>query len=128
TTYSADRFEVPIGASIGWEAAVLDHFQAMVTAIIAKLGRGPSRGPDADLVGGSTWSLDVWAGHPFESQAKTLLRAIRASTEELRSRIDAHNASATYSGPRERVVFYAGQNVRELGIVSREGESEYDDD
>jgi hypothetical protein len=128
TTYTADRFEVPIGASSGWEAAVLDHFQAMVTAIITKLGRGASRGPDADLVGGSTWSLDVWPGHPFETQAKTLLRAIRASTEDLRVRIDAHNASSSYGGPRERVVFYAGQNVRELGVSSREGEGESDDD
>jgi hypothetical protein len=112
-TYAADRFEVPIGASNGWEAAVLDHFQAVVTAIIAKLGRGQVRGPNKDLVGGSTWSLDVWQGHPFDQEAKALLKKVRASVEELRGRIDAHNASSSYSGARERVVFYAGQNVRE---------------
>src|SRR5262249_18263582 len=128
TTYNADRFEVPIGAPNGWEAAVLDHFQAMVTAIIAKLARGPSRGPDADLIGGSTWSLDILPGQPFQAHAQYLLRAIRASTEDLRVRIDAHNAAASYAGPRERVVFYAGQNVRELGISSREGEVDSDDD
>jgi len=128
TTYSADRFEVPIGASSGWEAAVLDHFQAMVTAIIAKLARGQSSGPDRDWVGGSTWSLDVWPGHPLEMQAKTLLRGIRANAEELRVRIDAHNSAASYVGPRERVVFYACQNVRELGASAREGEVESDDD
>src|SRR5262249_48001251 len=126
TTYSADKFEVPIGASSGWEAAVLDHFQALVAAIIAKLGRGQSGGPDADHVGGSTWSLDVWPGHPLEIEAKTLLRRTRVSVEELRLRIDAHNAAASPAAPRERVVFYAGQNVRELGVSSREGEMETD--
>jgi hypothetical protein len=113
-SYSADRFEVPLGASNGWEAAVLDHFQAVVTAIIAKLSRGGSRGGDKDLVGGSTWSLDVWPGHPYEQEAKALLKKIRVSVEDLRTRIDAHNASASPAGSRERVVFYAGQNVRDL--------------
>jgi hypothetical protein len=112
-TYAADRFEVPVGASQGWEAAVLDHFQAVVTAIIAKLGRGQVRGPDKDLIGGSTWSLDVWPGHPFEAEAKALLKKVRASVEDLRGRIDAHNASAAFAGARQRVVFYAGQNVRD---------------
>jgi hypothetical protein len=123
-TYAADRFEVPIGASNGWEAAVLDHFQAVVTAIIAKLGRGPLRGPDKDLVGGSTWSLDVWQGHPFEQEAKALLKKVRASVEDLRDRIDAHNAASPHAGARQRVVFYAGQNVRD-GAGS--GDSDSDD-
>lgn len=127
-TYAADRFEVPIGASNGWEAAVLDHFQAVVTAIIAKLGRGPIRGRDRDLVGGSTWSLDVWPGHPFEQEAKALLKKVRASVEELRSRIDGHNASAPYAGARERVVFYAGQNVREEAGQGDSGSDDEDSD
>jgi hypothetical protein len=124
-TYAADRFEVPIGASNGWEAAVLDHFQAVVTAIIAKLARGQQRGPARDLVGGSTWSLDVWPGHPLEQEAKALLKKVRASVEELRTRVDAHNASARYAGTRERVVFYAGQNVRE---EAGQGDSDSDDE
>lgn len=124
-TYAADRFEVPIGASNGWEAAVLDHFQAVVTAIIAKLGRGEVRGRDKDLIGGSTWSLDVWPGHPFELEAKALLKKVRASVEELRTRVDAHNAAAAYAGVRERVVFYAGQNVRD---GAGQGESDSDDE
>jgi len=112
-TYAADRFEVPVGAAQGWEAAVLDHFQAVVTAIIAKLGRGQVRGPDKDLIGGSTWSLDVWPGHPLEAEAKGLLKKVRASVEDLRTRIDAHNASAVFAGARQRILFYAGQNVRD---------------
>lgn len=126
-TYAADRFEVPVGAALGWEAAVLDHFQAVVTAIIAKLRRGEARGSDKDLVGGSTWSLDVWPGHPLEHEAKGLLKRVRASVEELRGRIDAFNASASYAGSLERVVFYAGQNVRDGGAPAHEGEGDEDE-
>jgi hypothetical protein len=130
TTYSSDRFEVPVGDAKGWEAAVLDHFQAMVTAVIAKLREQASRERPGDLVGGSTWSLDVWAGHPLEDEAKTLLRATRATVEDLRARIDAHNAATPHPSSPERVVFYAGQHVREGNAPSREGiaNDENDDD
>src|SRR5262249_38085153 len=38
---------VPVGSSLGWEAAILDHFQAMATAIGSKLARQrQSRGED----------------------------------------------------------------------------------
>jgi hypothetical protein len=113
TTYTADRFEVPVGAANGWEAAVLDHFQAMVSAIIAKLSHRAPRGNAGDLVGGSTWSLDVWPGHPLEVEAKSLLGRTRALVEDLRARIDEHNARTTRPASAERVVFYAGQYVRE---------------
>jgi hypothetical protein len=121
TVYTADRFEIPLGAPVGWEAAVLDHFQAVVTSIIAKLARGRAKGVAADELGGSTWSLDVWRGHPFEAEAKALLRKTRAAVEELRERIDAHNAATTHDGPGERVVFYVGQNVRDDRTLSTNG-------
>lgn len=117
TTYTADRFETALGTARGWEAAVLDHFQAVVGAIIAKLNQGPARGGAGDLVGGSTWSLDVWKGHPFEEEAKTLLRKTRTTVEELRARIDTYNGTASPLGAPERVLFYAGQHVRP-GITS----------
>ena len=126
--YVTDRFEVPVGSGVGWEAAVLDHFQAMVTAIIAKLSSGQFRGPNSDYVGGSTWSLDVWPGHPLESEAKTLLRTIRLRVEALRERIDTHNQSHEHPGPRDRVVFYAGQNIRELSPPDHSGRTNSDDE
>ncbi|HEX4339405.1 MAG TPA: crosslink repair DNA glycosylase YcaQ family protein [Polyangiaceae bacterium] len=127
STYTADVFEVPLGAPVGWEAAVLDHFQAMVSAIITKLSRGRAAGAPADQVGGSTWSLDVWRGHPLEVEAKSLLARTRAAVEELRTRVDAHNATAAHAGPGERVVFYAGQNVRDDQPVATQGEGRGDD-
>ncbi len=43
---------VPLGSSVGWEAAVFDHFQAMVTAICAKLRTANPVSSQADWVGG----------------------------------------------------------------------------
>lgn len=113
TTYTADRFEVPLGATNGWEAAVLDHFQAMVTAIIAKLSRRTGS-RDKDLVGGSTWSLDVYPDHPLENEVKGLLREVRERVEALRVRVDAHNQATPSVVTSDRIIFYAGQNVRDL--------------
>jgi hypothetical protein len=128
TTYTADRFEVPVGAVNGWEAAVLDHFQAMVSAIITKLGQRGPRDSAGDLVGGSTWSLDVWPGHPLQAEATSLLRRTRALVEELRARIDAYNASVARPATTERVVFYAGQHVRENASAVVSGEGHESDD
>ena len=110
--YSASRFEVLVGESHGWEAAVLDHYQALVTSVCQKLTeRGPMARP-ADTTGGSTWSLDVWPGHPLEQEAKGTLRRVRKEMEDLRHRIDEHNAGIEAEAQRERVIVYLGQSVR----------------
>lgn len=112
-TYVADHFEVPLGTSHGWEAAVLDHFTAMVTAVTTKLTAGASRSRDADTTGGSTWSLDVFDGHPLEAEALGTLARVRQSMEELRARVDAYNTRHSIDAKqRMRVVFYMGQYVR----------------
>lgn len=112
--YRSERFEVPLSESQGWEAAVLDHYQAMTSAICAKLAeRGAgTRAGAKDLVGGSTWSLDVWAGHPFEEEATKTLARMREQMEALRDRIDLHNETAGVDAARQRVVIYVGQYVR----------------
>lgn len=110
--FSAARFEVPVGESHGWEAAVLDHYQALVSSVCQKLSdRGPMARA-ADTTGGSTWSLDVWPGHPLEEEAKSTLRRVRLEMEDLRRRIDEHNAGSETGAARERVVVYLGQSVR----------------
>lgn len=110
--YSAERFEVPFGETQGWEAAILDHYQAVVFAICARLDDRGSGAGARDTTGGSTWSLDVWPGHPFEAEAKGTLSRLRGELEALRGRIDAHNAAEQSSAARERVVLYVGQSVR----------------
>ncbi len=110
-TYTSERIEVPLGQTRGWEAAVLDHFQALVTAVTIKLG-GTAAEEDAPVVGGSTWSLDVGPGHPLRNEARETLARVRREVEALRNRIDEHNTTTNGSEPRERIVFYAGQYVQ----------------
>lgn len=111
-TYSSERFEVPWGTARGWEAAVLDHFQAMVSAITLKLAMGSQPKGLKDQVGGSTWSMDVWEGHPFESEVKGLLANLREQVERLRGRVDTFNAGQVIPEAKHQVVFYLGQYLR----------------
>ncbi len=123
-SYRSERFEVMPHAEHGWEAAVLDHYQAMLNAIRAKLSGGS---PEAAYIGGSTWSFDVWPGHPLEQRAKDSLGRIRNELSALRAEIDQHNAAhaAPIEG-RQRVIAYAGQNVVAVDAANDElnGEGE----
>ena len=93
---------------------MLDHYQAMTSAICAKLAeRGAGTHARAkDLVSGSTWSLNVWAGHPLEEEATKTLARIREQMEALRARSDLHNEAASADAARQRVVIYVAQYVR----------------
>jgi hypothetical protein len=110
--YRSQHLEVPLGESRGWEAAVLDHFQAMVSAVTMKLRDGAVRADLREIVGGSTWSLDVWPGHPLRDEALGILARIRREIEDLRYRIDGAAIEPPSADVRERVVFYAGQYVK----------------
>jgi hypothetical protein len=109
--YTSDRLEVPVGQAIGWEAAVFDHFQAMLGAIVSKLTSGDSRAEHRDQTGGATYTLDLWPGHPLEQEAKGALARTRQTLEDLRTRIDRinHGSGRTKS---EQVIFYVGQYVK----------------
>jgi hypothetical protein len=115
TVYESLRFDVPVGQAEGWEAAVLDHFQAVVTAICVKLRLGASRSAAGEAVGGSTYTLDVWPGHPLEHEARTTLTRLRERVTELRERIDRYNAS--HERPKDvserEVTVYVGQYVKQ---------------
>ncbi len=111
-TYSSQTLAVPMGSSQGWEAAVLDHYQAMLSAISAKLSGGQGHAGPADTLGGSTWSLNVWPGHPLEAEAKGTLSRLRAELSQLRKRIDEHNESTSAPTDLQQVVVYLGQYVR----------------
>jgi hypothetical protein len=111
--YSIDRIFIPHGAGEGWEAAVLDHYQAMIAAICGKLrgGDAPTRGDES--IGGSTYHLDVWEGHPLEREALGFLASIRRQGVALRTAVEAHNAA--HARPADateiRVTSYVGQAV-----------------
>ena len=97
---------ISFGTPSGWEAAVFDHYQAVVTAICAKLQRGPRAAPD-DAVGGSTYGFNVWKGHPHYDEAMALLARLRAEAMKLREKVTAYNAdNAAPEGASVRVLSY----------------------
>jgi len=126
TLYESSRFDVPVGTSHGWEAAVLDHFQAVVTALCVKLRLGTSRSAADDSVGGGTYMLDVWPGHPLEHEARGTLARLRAAVIELRERIDKYNAAhpRPESGAEREVTVYVGQYVKTNDADPEGGESD----
>jgi hypothetical protein len=125
-TYAADACVIPFGEPAGWEAAIFDHYQAMVTAICVKLRGGELSANLSDAVGGSTYTLDLWEGHPLESEALGLLAALRKQGRELRERVEAYNRDheAERARGRElRVITYVGQGV--LASEKEEGDGEW---
>lgn len=111
TFYKASSLFVPMGAPAGWEAAVFDHFQAMVKTICCRLREDRSTATASDTVGGSTFTLDVWPGHPHEQEVCASLSKIRTMLIELRCRTDEYNASHPIPERHNHVVLYVGQSV-----------------
>jgi hypothetical protein len=113
--YESDQVVIPLGAAAGWEAAVFDHYQAMVTALVTKLRVGVPRSSLADKTGGSTFTFDVWSSHPLAGKVLGYLQAMREQGLSLRREIDAH-AETDKKPLREpwiRVTAYVGQAVKE---------------
>lgn len=118
----ARDFVIPLGSSQGWEAAVFDHFQAVVQTVCQRLSRSSLDGEAKEPVGGSTYSFDVWPGHPLEAEVKGQLASFRARAGELRSRVEAYNRTHGLELNHQQVIHYGGQCVLE-----REGQSEHGD-
>ena len=110
--YVSERFDVPVGSEGGWEAAVLDHFSALVAAVCVKLRAGASRSQPDDATGGGTFTFGVWPGHPLEDEARSMLSRVRAQVNDLRARVDRHNAAVAPPAVQAPVVFYMGQYVK----------------
>lgn len=110
---SARDFVVPLGEVNGWEAAVFDHVQAVVQTICQRLSPNAGEGGQPPPVGGSTYSFDVWQGHPLESQVKAQLAELRDKLGQLRLEVDAHNRAQGLPPVYEQVVTYVGQCVLE---------------
>jgi hypothetical protein len=110
--YRASEFLVPVDAEVGWEAAVFDHFQAVVRAIVGKVRQGRARSTPNDVNGGATLTFDVYPGHPQHEQATDLLRRVRAEVNELWNEVERYNQQHPVSEELlHRVSFYFGQSV-----------------
>jgi ribosomal protein S25 len=110
--YRSQKMVLGLDDPTGWEAAVLDHFSALVRTIGKKLS-GDQRATARDETGGSTYHFVVWRGHPFEDEVVGELRNFRDRSSRLRDRIDKYNE--THGIPEERmsVTAYYGQCVVE---------------
>ncbi len=108
-TYHASSLVVPLGSSVGWEAAVFDHFKAMVNTIGGRL-RTARTGPKlADRIGGSTYTLDIWPGHPLEDEVYDSLKTLRGALGNLRERVERFNNDRELPENHTKVVMYVGQ-------------------
>jgi hypothetical protein len=123
TLYRSDECVIPFGNPTGWEAAVFDHYQAMVTAICTKLRLGNTRADAKDTIGGSTFGFDIWRGHPHEEEVLGLLSRLRAESSGLRAKVAAYNAAhprADEAGMR--VIAYVGQTIVEAEAPEAPGD------
>lgn len=111
-------FLVPLGSTVGWEAAVFDHVQAVVQTICQRLG---NEGEARDWVGGSTFTFDVWKGHPLEAKVKGQLAELRRQLGELRLEVSEFNKQRGIEKQYEQVTTYVGQ----CGVARTLGEEEF---
>jgi hypothetical protein len=111
--YKAGALVIPLGAPVGWEAAVFDHFKAMVTTILCRLRENQLTAELVDRTGGSTYTIDVWKGHPLADEVYGTLARMRTALTDLRARVDDYNRNNPIPDPHTRVVIYAGQTVIE---------------
>ena len=119
--YSCDGCFIPQGSDDGWEAAVFDHYQALVTAVCTKLARGTSA-TDGEIIGGSTYSYFVWDGHPMRGEVVSFLQRTREQAAALRARVAKYNATSDLPQDQmTRVISYVGQTILE---PQRVGEDE----
>jgi len=113
--FTARSLVLPLGSTVGWEAAVFDHFKAVVNTVTRRLGinrKGPSL---ADRVVGSTYTLDVWPGHPHAERAYETLKNLRSQLTQMRDEIECYNADHPVPERYTQVLLYVGQCLIEQG-------------
>ncbi len=109
--YQASALVVPLGATAGWEAAVFDHFKALVTTVICRLREQPLVSKLSDKIGGSTYTISVWPEHPLKQEVYNTLGRVRAELSDLRERVKKINDEHGIPEAHTRVVIYVGQSL-----------------
>lgn len=109
--FACETYLLGFGESKAWEAAVFDHYQAMVVALVTKLRSGARQADLADCTGGSTFVYDLWEGHPLQDEIMGFLRSSRERGIALRRALAAHTEAAPEGKRALRVTAYVGQSV-----------------
>ncbi len=110
--WSSESFLIALEDEAGWGAALFDHYQSVVTAVCTKLQNGSTRAHPDDRLGGSTFSFDVWEGHPYAPRVYGLLSQKRAEIIALWDEVHAHNEEHTRPEDADKVTFYLGQSIQ----------------
>lgn len=109
--FASDHCVIPFSEPLGWEAAVFDHYQAVVTAIVTKLRHGRRQAVPGEHEGGSTYTFDIWRGHPHTDEVLAFLQNTRERAVALRKKVEAHGLGEVAEELRFRVIAYVGQTV-----------------
>lgn len=111
--YEAASILIPANDPAGFEAAVLDHVQAMIGALCHRLQRRPGQAdPFEAAIGGSTYTFDIAPDNPTWGRVTSLLADTRARLSALRAEADAFEAARPAAGgTSHRFVFYCGENA-----------------
>jgi hypothetical protein len=121
-SYACEEYLIQFGDAAGWEGAVFDHYQALVTALVTKLRAGTRTADLSDSIGGSTFVFDLWRGHPMQAEVLGFLKSVRERGIALRKALEQHDAgtAAPTGAVPLRVTAYVGQSV----IEGEEGDDE----
>ena len=124
--FYCDQCHIPRESTEGWEAAVIDHFQAVVVALCVKLRELAEPSLEPETVGGSTYSFDLHDDHPHREEVFALLQATRDEISDLATEVRAHNDANGRDRLDQKVTFYFGQSVvavdDDTGAIESSGE------
>lgn len=112
--FHCERCLIPRDSRQGWEAAVIDHFRAVVVALSVKLRQMNAQTLPAESVGGSTYSFDLHEEHPHRDEVQSLLENTRDRVSELARRVKEYNNEHGRDDAEEKVTFYFGQSVVDI--------------
>ncbi|HEU5074869.1 MAG TPA: hypothetical protein VFU02_11855 [Polyangiaceae bacterium] len=120
--YQATRLVFPLGATAGWEAAVFDHFKALVATIMSRLPDKSIAPQLADSVGGSTYTISLGPGHPMADEVYGTLARFRSELSDMRDRAAKINQERGVPEAHTRAVIYVGQCLIGEGSDSNDRE------
>lgn len=111
-SFRSERCFVSMKDDAAWGSSVVNHFQMVTSAICAKIMNGQTRALPDDQLGGSSYSFDVYPGHPKEAEVRRLLERMRGELGRLWDEVSSYNQNAGVDRDRAtRVNFYFGQSV-----------------
>lgn len=105
-SYDVTDFVLPVGATEGAEAAVFHHFESVTDTIAERLA--PRLADPTTRTGASTYSFDVWEGHPEEEAVCALLSETRDGVAQIMARVRAADIAQTKPPRAKQITFYAG--------------------